>query len=128
MIPVLNTIEVGRHLWCIAFTMVRGTIQFSVPQIEYPLGGSSTTYSHVYFLLIVAIILLLWCHILLLWHQVTMVASEQHLYQTIVFPIKPSTGSIHDYLFCYWPLVGILYEVVRIQFNSIQFNILFFLL
>ncbi len=33
--------------------------QFSVPQIEYPLGGISKTGSHVYFLLIVAMILLL---------------------------------------------------------------------
>ncbi len=34
-------------------------IQFSVPQIEYPLGGSSKKGSHVYFLLIVAMVLLL---------------------------------------------------------------------
>ncbi len=49
-----------------------------------------------------------------------MVASE-HLYQTtvqfdktIVLPRKLLTGSIHDYLFCYCPLVGILFEVLRI--------------
>ncbi len=42
--------------------------QFSVPQIEYPLGGSSKKGSHVYFL-IVAMVLLLWCQILLLWRQ-----------------------------------------------------------
>ncbi len=51
-----------------------------------------------------------------------MVASEQHLYQTIVqfdktivLPRKLATGSMHDYLFCYYPLVGILFEVLRIN-------------
>ncbi len=44
-----------------------------------------------------------------------MVASEQHLYQTIVLPTTLATGSIHDYLFCYCPLVGILFEVLRIE-------------
>ncbi len=43
--------------------------QFSVPQIEYPLRGSSKKGSHVYFLLIVAMVLLLWHHIELLWRQ-----------------------------------------------------------
>ncbi len=42
------------------------------------------------------------------------VASEQDLYQTIVLPRKLATGSIHDYLFCYCLLVGILFEVLRI--------------
>ncbi len=65
--------------------------------------------------------LLLWCQIVLLWHQVIMVASEQHLFQTIVqfdktiiLPRKLATGSVHDYLFHYCPLVGILFEVRRI--------------
>ncbi len=51
-----------------------------------------------------------------------MVASEQHLCQTIVqfdktivLPRKLPTGSIHDYFFCYCPLVGILFEVMRIE-------------
>ncbi len=51
----------------------------------------------------------------------TIVTSEQHLYQTmvhfdktIVLPWKLATGNIHDYLFCYCPLVGILFEVLRI--------------
>ncbi len=39
--------------------MVVNIKQFSVPQIEYPLGGSSKRGSHVYFLLIVAMVLLL---------------------------------------------------------------------
>ncbi len=46
------------------------------------------------------------------------VASEQHLYQTVL-PRKLATGSIHDYLLCYCPLVGILFEVLRISFNYI---------
>ncbi len=51
-----------------------------------------------------------------------MVASEQHLNQTIVqfdkiilLPRKKATGSIHDYLFGYSLLVGILFEVLRIM-------------
>ncbi len=58
--------------------------QFSVPWIEYPLGGSSQKGSHVSTLLIVAMVLLLWHQIVLLWHQITKAASEQHLYQTMV--------------------------------------------
>ncbi len=85
--------------------------QFSVPQI----GGSSKRGSHVYFLLIVAMVVLLWCQIVLLWHQVTMVASDQHLYQIIVLPRKLATWSIHDYhCFATAPLVGILFMVLRI--------------
>ncbi len=91
-----------------------GVLWLSVPQIKYPLGDSSKKGSNVYFLLIVAMVLLLWCQIVLLWHQVTMVASEQHWYQTIVLPRKLATGSIHDYLFRYCPLLGILFEVLRI--------------
>ncbi len=40
-----------------------------------------------------------------------MVASEKHLYQTIVLPRKLATGSIHDYIFL---LVGFPFEVLRI--------------
>ncbi len=78
-------------------------------------------------------VLLLWCQIVLLWHQITMVASEQHLFQTIVqfdktvvLPRKLAKGSIHDYLFCYCPLLGILFEVLRIAcalINSICINL-----
>ncbi len=35
-------------------------------------------------------------------------------YLKIVVPCQLSTGSKHDYLFCYCPLVGILFEVVKI--------------
>ncbi len=82
--------------------------------MEYPLGGSSKKGSHVYVLLIVAMVLLLWRQIVLLWPQITMVESDQHLYQTIVLPRKLATGSIHDYLFCYCSQVGILFTVLRI--------------
>ncbi len=51
----------------------------------------------------------------------TIVTSEQHLYPTIVqfdktvlVPRKLATGNIHDYIFCYCPVVGILFEVLRI--------------
>ncbi len=44
-----------------------------------------------------------------------MVASEQHLYQTIVLPKKLTTGSIHGYIFCYCALMGILFEVLIIS-------------
>ncbi len=39
--------------------MIYHFMQFSVPQIEYQLGGSSKKGSHVYFLLRVAMVLLL---------------------------------------------------------------------
>ncbi len=49
-----------------------------------------------------------------------MVASEQHLYQTILhfyntiqLPRKLATGNIHDYLFYYFSLMGILSEVLK---------------
>ncbi len=57
----------------------------------------------------------------------TTVTSEQHLYQTIVqfdetieLPRKLATGNIHDYLFWYCPLVGILFEVLRIVSTKVQ--------
>ncbi len=82
--------------------------------------------SHVYFLLIFAMVLLLWRQIVLLWYQVTMVALKQQLYQTmvqfdkiIVLLRKLATGIIHDYLFCYCPLVCVLFEVLRICINTI---------
>ncbi len=84
-----------------------------------PTRGQKQKCSHVYFLLIVAMVLLLWPHFVLLWHQVTMVTSQQHLYhiivhfdKTIVLPRKRATGSKHEYLFCYGPLVGILFEAL----------------
>ncbi len=58
--------------------------EFSVSQIEHSIGGCSKKCSYVYFLLIVAMVLLLCSQIVLWWHQVTMVALKQHLYQTIV--------------------------------------------
>ncbi len=50
-----------------------------------------------------------------------MLASENHLYQTIVqfdktivLHRKLASRSTHGYIFCYCPLVGILFEVLRI--------------
>ncbi len=55
-----------------------------------------------------------------------MAASELHVYptiaqfdKTIVLPRKLATGSIHDYMFCYCPLVGILFEVLRITQHKV---------
>ncbi len=52
------------------------------------------------------------------------VASGQHLYQTIeqfdrtiVLPRELATGSIHDNLLCYCPLMSILSEVLRNSSN-----------
>ncbi len=76
--------------------------------------------SHVYFLLpsflgnaivlsnctiVGYVVLMLPC-----WPDVTIVQSDV----TIVVPSQLSTGSKHDYLFCYCPPVGILFEVLRI--------------
>ncbi len=44
------------------------------------------------------------------WSDVTIVQTDI----TIVVPCQLSTGTIDDYLFCYCPLVGILFEVLRI--------------
>ncbi len=86
---------------------------FSVPQIEYPLRGSSKNSSHVYFLLQVFWVILLFCQIVLLfdinvvlmlpwWPDVTIVQSDI----TVIVPWQLSSGSIHDYLFCYCPPHG----------------------
>ncbi len=51
-----------------------------------------------------------------------MVTPEKHLFQTtvqfdqiIVLSRKFAIGSIHDYLLCYCTLVGILFEILRIE-------------
>ncbi len=76
--------------------------QISVPQIEYPLGGSSKKGSHVYFLLIVAMVLLeLWHQIVLLWHHSITQKTCNRKYTWL--PL------------CYCPLVSILFEVLRIE-------------
>ncbi len=91
-----------------------------------PTRRQSQIGSHVYFLLIIAMVILLTS-------DSAIVTSEQCLYQTIVqfdktivLPRKLATGNIHDYLSSYCPLVGILFEVLRIKdsFDIIfQFNI-----
>ncbi len=80
-LPYLAAVELTNNMHHNLRELSQLVYQFSVPQIEYPLGGSSKKGSHVYFLLIVAMVLLLWRQIILLWHQVAIVASEQHLYQ-----------------------------------------------
>ncbi len=54
--------------------------QFSVSQIEYPLGDSSKKGSYACFLLIIAMVLLLWCQIVLFWHQVTTCGSIRTMF------------------------------------------------
>ncbi len=51
----------------------------------------------------------------------TFISNNSTIWQIIVLPRKLATGSIHDYLFCYYPLVGIPFEVLRI---NTTFNIL----
>ncbi len=53
-------------VWTIPIIWYHTFYEFLVPQIEYPLGGSSKKGSHVYFLLIVAMLQLLWRQIVLL--------------------------------------------------------------
>ncbi len=87
----------------------------SVPQIVYPLGGSSKNSSHVYFLLQVFWVVLLFdINVVLMlpwWPDVTIVQSDV----TIVVPWQLSTGSIHDYICWYGPLVGAIFVVMRID-------------
>ncbi len=87
-------------------------------QLEYPLGGSSKNDSHVHFLLQVFWVILLFDINVVLtlpwWPDVTIIQSDV----TIVVPWQLSTGSKHDYRFCYCPLVGILFEVLRIIWHK----------
>ncbi len=115
----------GRKVWwCHCWPFLRSPeiycckiieIHFSVPQIEYPLGGSSQKGSHVYFLLYVFWVVLLFDINVDLklpwWCDVAIVQSDV----TTVVPWQLSTGSKHDYIFCYCPLVGILFQVLRID-------------
>ncbi len=90
--------------------------QFLVSQIEYPLGGSSKKGSQVFWIILLFdinfVLILPW------WPDVTIVQSEV----TIVVPWQLSTGSKHDYLVYYCPLVGILFEVMRIKCNVYKFK------
>ncbi len=70
--------------------------------------------SHVYLLLQVFWVILLFCHKCC--SDVTIVQSDIK----IVVPWQLSTGSKHDYLFCYCPLLGILFEVLRIVATQCQ--------
>ncbi len=58
--PILNFgVNVCMVLIKVSLFKELGALQFSVPQIEYTLGGTSKMGSHVYSLLIVAMALLL---------------------------------------------------------------------
>ncbi len=76
--PLTNNLRLWFPLLC-QITYI--CLQFSVPQIEYPLRGSGKIGSHVYFLLIVAMVLLLWYHC-------TIVTSGHHGSIRITFLTK----------------------------------------
>ncbi len=104
--------------------MLNIPIQFSVPQIEYPPGGSSNKGSHVYFLLQVFWVMLLFCKKCCSNATMVTLCHNSKSDITIVVPWQLSTGSIRDYLFCCCPLVGILFEVLRIvEPNLIRLHI-----
>ncbi len=90
--------------------------EFSVPQIKYPQGGSSKKGSHVYFLLMVAMVLLLWCQIVL--HMYcdirTFISDNSTIWQNNSITQKTCNRKYRWLPFCYCPLVGILFEVLRI--------------
>ncbi len=73
-----------------------------------PTRGQLQKVSHVYFLLQDFWVILLFCQIVLL-SDINVVPDV-----TIVVPWQLSTGSKHDYLFWYCPLMCILFEVPRI--------------
>ncbi len=89
--------------------------QFSVSQIKYPLGGSSKKGSHVYFLLqVFRIILLFDINVVLMlpwWPDVKIVQSDI----TIVVPFNYQQKANMTTFFCYCLLLGILFEVLRIK-------------
>ncbi len=122
-VDVFNSLNAWNHVSFSSCNRLRGTTykilmnlnvnqhrHFSVHQI----GGPTKKGSHVYFLLQVFWVILLFdINVILMlpwWPDVTIVQSDV----TIVVPWQLSTGSKHDYLFCYCPLVGILFEVLRI--------------
>ncbi len=88
--------------------------QFSVSQIEYLLGGSSKKGSHIYFLLIVAMVLLFWYQIVLLWHQVTNGSIRTTFISNNNTTQKTCNRKYTWLSFCYCPLVGILFEELTI--------------
>ncbi len=113
----------GTFLEGVKFSVV--FMYFSVPQIEYPLGGSSKNGSHVCVLLQdFWVILLFDINVVLLlpwWPNVTKIQSDV----TVLVPWQLPTGSIHDYLYCYCLLVGIVFEVMIIDgfLNFIYYEI-----
>ncbi len=96
------------------------SLEFTVPRIGYPLGGISKNGSHVYVLLqVFRVILLFEINVVLMlpwWTGVTIVQCDI----TIVIPWQLSTGSIQYYLFCYCPLVGILFEILRVVITNVM--------
>ncbi len=70
------SIESSKYIPSQSMSMITVVLQFSVPQLEYPLGGSSKKGSHVYFLLQVFWVILLLCQIVLLF-DINVVLTSQ---------------------------------------------------
>ncbi len=65
------------------------------------------------------ILWILLCIISELWKkQIPVNSSLVQFNKKIVLPRKLATGNIYDYLFCYCPLLGIIFEIVRIGMNK----------
>ncbi len=108
------TYNLSIHLTVFATQTYSLTIlQLSVPRIEYPQGDSRIKGIHVFLLVQVFWVILRFSQLELLfdinvvlippsWLDVTIVQYDV----TILVPWQLSTGSIHDYSFCYCALVG----------------------
>ncbi len=97
--------------WLFSLCMLILTDNFSLPQIEYSLGGSSEKGSHI---LPVASFLdntIVWSNCTIVWYKcfsdATMVTwchnSTIWCHNSSTMETQPSTGSIHDYLFATAP-------------------------
>ncbi len=58
---------------------------------------------------------LYYCDIRSLWQYWNIYIKQVQFDKTIVLSRKHATGSMHDYIFCYRPLMGILFEKLRIK-------------
>ncbi len=95
---------------------------FIVPRLKYPLGSSSNKDNHVYFLLHVFWLILLYCFVKLYYFvykcrfHATMVTWYHN--STIWHHYSSTMATIHIYYIgCYRPHVGILFEVLRNQYQ-----------
>ncbi len=76
ILQLIFTFQIYRETKPYTVYLLLIVFQFSVPQIEYPLGGSSKKGGHVYFLLQVFWVILLFCQIVLLF-DINVVMTSQ---------------------------------------------------